>query len=60
KIKISLYSITGRQISVLYNDEIQSGLNKLMLNTDRLASGVWLLVGTIGDKTTAARLNYIR
>jgi serine protease AprX len=43
QVKIALYDLLGREISVLFNEEINPGTKEIELNGSNLASGVYLV-----------------
>ena len=43
QVKLALYDALGREISVLYNDEMNPGIKELELNGNNLASGIYLV-----------------
>lgn len=54
-ISVTLYDMTGREISNLYQGPIEAGTKKLNFDTDRISSGVYLIKVSDGKSTMQRR-----
>lgn len=57
KVKLSLYDMTGREISRLIDKNIKGGWHTLIVNGSGLSSGVYILRLEAGAKAVIKKIN---
>lgn len=57
QVTINLYDVTGKLVSELVNNELESGAFTLTLNASSLNSGVYTLVMSVGNNTITKNIN---
>ncbi len=59
-IKLIVYDITGREVSVLKNDFMQAGSHKIMFNASGLSSGVYFYKMTTNDFSEVKKMILVK
>ena len=56
KVKVELYNVVGTKVSEIFNDNLNSGLNKITLNTSELNNGIYFVKAMVADRTKIIKL----
>ncbi|MCS3702712.1 VWA domain-containing protein [Salinibacter ruber] len=59
-VRITVYDILGRRVSVLENDRMEAGRHRVRLDGDRLPSGVYFGRLQAGDETRTQKITVVR
>lgn len=59
-VRISMYNTLGELIKVLFNDNINSGYHKLVINATELVSGVYFIVFNTADIQLVSKIIYLK
>ncbi|HMB98673.1 MAG TPA: T9SS type A sorting domain-containing protein, partial [Balneolaceae bacterium] len=60
EVRIRVYDITGRLVSVLANQTFDAGRHQLTFDAGRLASGVYLIRGNAAGEVFTQRVTLIK
>lgn len=59
-VKLVIYNIQGQEVEVLINDELLSGLHKMLFNASNLSSGIYFYKITTSEFTSTKKLVLIK
>ena len=59
-VRISLYNTLGELTKVLFNDNLNSGYHKLVINAAGLVSGVYFIVLNTGDIQLVSKIIHLK
>jgi subtilisin family serine protease len=60
EVKLTLHDVLGREIKVLFNDEVESGLREYQLNSDNLSSGVYFIRMTTSNFNKSLKISLLK
>lgn len=55
-VKVELYNMVGTKVSELLNGNLNSGLNKITINTSELNNGIYFVKAMVADRTKIIKL----
>ena len=59
-VKIEIYNLTGRLVSVLANEQFQAGNHTLAFNAESLSSGIYLVRAQLGNKVMTQKVTLVK
>lgn len=59
-VNIELYNILGQKVKTIYNENLESGIHGLNINTSDVDAGSYFVKITVGSNTVSRTLNVIR
>jgi len=60
EVKLTLHDVLGREIKVLFNDEVESGLHEYQLSSDNLSSGVYFIRMTTSNFNKSLKISLLK
>ena len=60
EVKLTLHDVLGREIKVLFNDEVESGLHEYQLSSDNLSSGVYFIRMTSSNFNKSLKISLLK
>ncbi len=59
-VKLKIYDVLGKEVSILVDEEKQPGIYKVEFNASKLSSGIYFYQLIAGDFVSVKKLNYLK